>query len=273
MADWKHSTCACGKPKVGKAKRCLECYSASLRPAPVQTKCLWCHQIFIASQDRWSLTHRPQKYCSRDCAQHGNGRLSSAKRRDARDRRIRSKPAHRCKACRAEMPRRGAYCSCFCRDGARLAASIHQCRRKRSAQAVFQVPRTFGCQRCGITVEVRYGDKRRAYCSDTCSRKAHRAPSKHMRRARTRGRASDRGITLVKVCERDGWTCRICGRKVKRHAHYNHGLSPSIDHIIPLSDPASPGHVWSNVQCAHRDCNSMKSGKSFGQLWLGGASL
>src|SRR5437899_9968533 len=35
--------------------------------------------------------------------------------------------------------------------------------------------------------------------------------------------------------------------------------APELGHIVPLSTPGSPGHVYSNVRCECRDCNGTKS--------------
>lgn len=35
--------------------------------------------------------------------------------------------------------------------------------------------------------------------------------------------------------------------------------SPTIDHLIPLAHPATPGHVKTNVALAHRRCNLSKN--------------
>jgi 5-methylcytosine-specific restriction endonuclease McrA len=43
---------------------------------------------------------------------------------------------------------------------------------------------------------------------------------------------------------------------------YPHPLSPSVDHIIPLSKGGHPSDL-SNLQLAHRWCNRQKSNKLF----------
>jgi hypothetical protein len=48
----------------------------------------------------------------------------------------------------------------------------------------------------------------------------------------------------------------------------------SVDHIVPLSVPGTPGHVWSNVRAAHRVCNREAAGfvwltHQVGRDWLG----
>lgn len=72
------------------------------------------------------------------------------------------------------------------------------------------------------------------------------------------------GITRLGVLKRDGWLCKM------ETCHYSdraidpdvrrigNGVIPeeygSVD-VVPLSEPGTPGHVWSNVRAAHRLCN------------------
>lgn len=67
---------------------------------------------------------------------------------------------------------------------------------------------------------------------------------------------------------RDNWICGICGRKINRQLKTPHPLSPSIDHIIPLSKGGNDNPL--NVQAAHLGCNLGKSAKNIGQLRLFG---
>lgn len=98
------------------------------------------------------------------------------------------------------------------------------------------------------------------------SRELHgRKPSE---RARRRGLPYER-CGPIAVCTRDRWRCQLCGVKTPRRLRGTYDMrAPEIDHIIPLSHPDSPGHVWSNVQCVCRQCNLRKSNKPLGQLRL-----
>lgn len=88
--------------------------------------------------------------------------------------------------------------------------------------------------------------------------------SDHYKRAKKRGLPAEKGITLEKLIDRDGDRCAICGLPCFFSDDYLAALYPTIDHIIPIS--RGGGHIWSNVQVAHRICNSHK-GNKVGKEW------
>jgi hypothetical protein len=75
-------------------------------------------------------------------------------------------------------------------------------------------------------------------------------------------RARRAGATVVElfdrldVFERDDWTCGICHHLVDRDASPFHPDSPTVDHVVPLSQGGQ--HTLTNTQCAHLRCNSTK---------------
>lgn len=54
--------------------------------------------------------------------------------------------------------------------------------------------------------------------------------------------------------------CGICGKPVDFSYKYPHPLSPTVDHIIPVSKGGHPSDI-DNLQLAHRCCNRQKSDK------------
>lgn len=56
--------------------------------------------------------------------------------------------------------------------------------------------------------------------------------------------------------------CGICGQKVDFDYKFPHPLSPTVDHIVPISKGGHPSSL-ENLQLAHRYCNRMKSDKLF----------
>ena len=56
--------------------------------------------------------------------------------------------------------------------------------------------------------------------------------------------------------------CGICGDQVDFSFKFPHPLSPTVDHIIPISKGGHP-FALENLQLAHRYCNRAKSDKLF----------
>ena len=54
--------------------------------------------------------------------------------------------------------------------------------------------------------------------------------------------------------------CGICGKPVDFGYKYPHPLSPTVDHIIPVSKGGHPTDK-DNLQLAHRCCNRQKADK------------
>src|SRR5699024_6105902 len=110
---------------------------------------------------------------------------------------------------------------------------------------------------------------RTTVCGNRCATerdKAVRREQKRVRRYRKRGATQyDNTITLESVVARYNNKCAICNEECNKEDYttdgYGHFIAgntyPSIDHIIPLSRKGT--HTWSNVQLAHRLCNSIKN--------------
>ncbi len=52
--------------------------------------------------------------------------------------------------------------------------------------------------------------------------------------------------------------CAICGKPVDMSLKYPDPMSPTVDHIIPVSKHGHPSAL-ENLQLAHRACNRAKS--------------
>ena len=87
----------------------------------------------------------------------------------------------------------------------------------------------------------------------------------YIQKAKKFGAPYQHGITRLGVMKRDQWLCRMetclfgdptIDPTVRR---VGNSVIPdefgSVDHIVPLSKPGTPGHVWSNVRASHRLCN------------------
>ena len=56
--------------------------------------------------------------------------------------------------------------------------------------------------------------------------------------------------------------CGICGKPVDFSLRFPHPLSPTVDHIVPVSKGGHPSDI-DNLQLAHWTCNRQKSDKLF----------
>lgn len=83
--------------------------------------------------------------------------------------------------------------------------------------------------------------------------KARRARvSTATRRARLR-QAKREPVDRNVVGERDGWVCGICSDAIDPNVPYPSPMSPSLDHVEPLS--LGGEHSYANTRIAHLGCN------------------
>ena len=54
--------------------------------------------------------------------------------------------------------------------------------------------------------------------------------------------------------------CAICGQPIDKRLKFPNPLSPSIDHIIPVSKGGHPADIQ-NLQLTHLKCNQLKASK------------
>lgn len=121
------------------------------------------------------------------------------------------------------------------------------------------------CSVCGVEFVTK--TKSGSCCSDKCRRKKQNKGNKHSKRARLFG-VEYKPVQPLKVFERDGWKCQICGKhtpQARRGSRYSN--APELDHRIPISKGGP--HTYGNTQCACRACNGEKHNKSsVGQIPL-----
>lgn len=63
---------------------------------------------------------------------------------------------------------------------------------------------------------------------------------------------------ILKSCD----VCAICGAPIDKTLKFPHPLSPSIDHIIPVSKGGHPSNP-DNLQLTHLACNRAKADKIY----------
>lgn len=226
--------------------------------------CGICGKLFHPAGSRAGFCSRP---CGFEHQRQECARKSSALR-TARDAAKRVDRERRCAQCGAAFTATRAN-QALCPDtecrlryhAAAYAKGADAYRERNRAKYVRRAPSAFMCQGCGAEF---LGKKGRKWCAACPPNGAGR------HRAKRFGVPYDITITSGAIFERDGWRCMLCGVPTRKElrGHQSHPLAPTEDHIIPLSVPGSPGHVWANVQCAHRKCNCAKRDRIIGQLRL-----
>jgi len=197
-------------------------------------KCEWCHMLFKIKGGKCA-----GRFCSNKCA--GKARSHSAE-----DRRLIAKDLQKLftdidRIIKASRKSRRLV---------ELVIAANERDLQRECEAV--------CRTCGKLVPNPYAANSK-FCSRRCN-PAERGSKNHTVRAKKRGLPRQYSITLPKVAERDGWMCMLCRNPVDRSLNHSHRMAASVDHVVPLNLPANTthGHVWNNVQLAHRKCNEAK---------------
>jgi 5-methylcytosine-specific restriction endonuclease McrA len=173
----------------------------------------------------------------------------------------------------------GSTAKCaHCGTAFQKASSTHRFCTTKCSREVGRATLTRTCKHCGLVFVashrrmVQHPECARPRARENWKRKRKiqraqvREDRKHTSRAKRFGAPRDFSIRNVDVYARNRWTCQLCHCPIsKRLLGCNEPQAPSVDHIIPLSMPGSPGHVWSNVQAAHRSCNTAKRNRPRGQ--------
>lgn len=234
-----------------------ECKSAGLAKALTKDRPSFnCKACGLAFEKRKRGSNDKNLYCSAKCSNRGRPRLPlgvSEARQKERERQKRqllaeARPKTFCKTCnQTNPPHRRVFCCAQC--------SRQFVRPKK--ESVRQSAVSKSCLRCGSVFS---GMARRKFCSLRCNKAQHRGECRsHRHRARKFGVQME-PVNRIKVFERDGWRCMICGDKTpKRLNGTTHDKAPELDHRVPLSKGG--GHTYANTQCACRKCNSVKGDK------------
>lgn len=187
---------------------------------------------------------RSAKYCSRGC------RVAASKRRN-RPIRTHYVRYSSCQHCGEALDGRAGkrFCSVRCEARERLYPGSYAALASRL------------CEHCGQPVPIELREDSR-YCSNRCTVMSNQA----IRRARRAQLPAER-ISRQEIFERDVWICHICNTAVDPELPQLHPWSASLDHLVPLADPRSPGHVSSNVALAHLRCNFAKNARVRAEDW------
>jgi len=190
----------------------------------------------------------PQIYCSRKCGQWMNSADLQARR--ATTRRL-SRP--QCETCgRTLSGSHRRYCSRECNQYA--AGIVNQTSER--CRVMWR-----DCRDCSTPFIRPY---RRSLLCKRCA-KANEEGRNRAKRLRRKGVLVG-SYSREAIFERDGYRCHICRKQIPRRAKYPDPLSPSIDHLVPLSRGGEDEPA--NVAAAHVVCNSAKGAAACGEQLL-----
>lgn len=221
-----------------------------------------CEHCGKEAHRKLSGTNKAKGIVNRFCSMACRSGAKVARIKKMVERRIETRA---CEVCGAafETSRHRKVCSDEC-GGEKARRSVNAANRQKIGNKMACV-----CRQCGATFTPAYGDKRSVFCGDLCKRRYanKNAGNDHRHRARHYGVAYE-PVNRIKVFDRDGWRCQICGKSTPRARMGSMTTNaPELDHRIPLSKGG--GHLYSNVQCSCRACNGAKGNKtSAGQLPL-----
>ena len=202
----------------------------------------------------------PRKWCSEACRvrfyrENTPGhKARRAEKERARAARVEAAkpPKPRCAHCGDELALRRADWK-FC--------SKPKCKRASNVDLVASSPRCKEpkCFRPGVAHGLCGTHYSRAYRKANPEAWALIAVRANRKRRAVEAAAFVEHVELPVLLERAGWVCGICGEDIPKSATFPDVLSPSLDHVIPLSRGGK--HEYANAQAAHYGCNSAKQDK------------
>lgn len=145
--------------------------------------------------------------------------------------------------------------------------SLKESRHRRYIERVsregnrYYTPRPQAAMTCAVCAKEFHGTRaggRRdgiAYCSRPCAKVVDKAA----RHAKLKGATKIERVRPRVIYARDKFTCGICGKPIDMDTRAPHPLSPSLDHVVPLS--AGGQHTSLNLRAAHFICNSRRGNR------------
>jgi hypothetical protein len=189
------------------------------------------------------------RYCTTTCANQDRPRAAWPTCR------IWPRTCDRCQAPYIAQTPKGRYCGKVCAypyapTGTSVAWTCSDC----GATGTWVAQQGHRPKRCPACTKAGKDAARRQ-----ARRGSNRTDRKHRQRARHYG-VPYQPIRPALIFNRDRWTCRLCLLPLA-YVSAPHPQAPTLDCIIPLAAPGSPGFIPGNVQAAHFLCNSRKGSR------------
>lgn len=233
----------------------LRVKSYDKRKAPNQScMCQSCGSVIVFGGWRIQTAKghsQPEVYCDLECAREDRSRVYRTRgiahkgvatkghnRREPKKRRV-------CLVCnKAINASKNVTCSEECKK--KIEKSKYQARAK-----------TTECKVCGVafTRLPRKGGFA-GCCSRKCRNKDASKISRRVRRARIKNSVRKDKISRSVIFKAANWKCKLCGTGVHWPDGNHLPSEATIDHVVPIAKGGL--HVYSNVQCLCRKCNTAK---------------
>jgi hypothetical protein len=223
------------------------------------------------------------KFCSVDCTQLFHSRKRAYERGYEYQPSTEGQTQH-CVRCGKEFIVRGRVANKYCHEckySVLLERSRLESKKRTDARTAIPIP-VRQCERCSCAFQTRQPNCK--FCSDCryiakLERNRQLTQIKRQRQNVEDGAANATGrdgramhimrkihgcvpvamyehINVKKVYARDTWKCGICGELIDKDARFPLPMSPSVDHVVPLTKGGA--HLYANVQAAHLRCNIAK---------------
>jgi 5-methylcytosine-specific restriction endonuclease McrA len=215
-------------------------------------------------------------YCSASCRNAHNRRLADADGRA--EQRRRNRESRLAAEREAQGDPRCPYCGEPMSNRRRKQCGSPDCKRQYNADRMRAWQREYRATTGQWYTRAKHGEQQRTQARQVwAKRRAQGIPVGRQRypdayRANDAKRRMRRLSSTVErfshleVFERDGWVCGVCRRTVDRTLVWPHPLSPTLDHIVPLSEHGE--HSRANSRLAHARCNTSRGARGGGEQLL-----
>jgi len=236
--------------------------------------CNGCGKTYVRNKNRWGDGDCGSFFCSKECAYEH--RFDDYVYAVKNDKNVVYFPV--CVICGKHFTSRHINTK-TCSDVCRVAKANKDAYNKSKADKETN-QEEIKCKECGKIFKPKYGNKKRIFCSRSCSQrytnkhkdkttvayKAGRARQRRNRRARLLN-AFVETVRIEVLFDRDRGRCQLCGKKLNDKRVVPHPMAVTLDHIIPLSKGGE--HSYRNTQLACYSCNTKKGNR----VWNGAEQL
>jgi 5-methylcytosine-specific restriction endonuclease McrA len=259
--DWMPFSFSPSDALLGLLKRRQNAYAEGRKQPPERRSvmCQNCGSVLVIGKGREAGIKIFERYCDKECAQQDRSRIY---KRDKTGNKTtftkavikQSKTSIEIKHCgicgRKKAIKKGSFFRCGkkCTEISKQnKLTLDRIEYRKAVSSVCT------CKRCGCQfTHLKKFEK--FWCSRKCLSRHVRRRKEHI--ARTSQKVGD-DIIPIEVFQAAKWKCKQCKQKVVLSTGKSNPNEATIDHLMPLSKGGK--HIWGNVQCLCRRCNTIKN--------------